>query len=195
MIWAPPIVRFWTQKTEKCKLIRRSNICFAPISGSFEQGLFLINYVIPIESKVLTDKQIKFYLKFVSSILDKSRFKYRHFRFKKTKTRSYLHLSLNTKGMTYKQALLYLTFFRYLHEFSELVIDFCDNSQEIKGDSELFDSFIKTSINAVNGKINYGYFNLGGHGLICSANIKIKLDKFKENLKNNNLTTVHSFFY
>lgn len=155
----------------------------------------------------LSKEQVEFYLDFLNKILDNNLFKYKFG--KSIKVRKVIY-QLNTKGLNRVTSLLYLTAFRYVQEFPEIIVElhkFASSREKEKDIEELFIEFQRLHYsNCIEAPILKKYNALGGHGLVfyqkmwgSTTNTKIEfqpinLKKFKKNITDEKITLVHNFF-
>ncbi len=183
-------VHFWEASRGKAKY--KTYICFGNLSNPLPSRVI---YLIPIDKNLSKDETL-FYLNFLDNILDKSIYRYKIIE-KSKKFPNHLMLTVQTKGMIFKHALLYFTAFRYLDEYPEIVNQLFQ-FKNIEDYSDLFVKFLKIHFDYKKiKKVKQG--NLEGHGLITyyfdSDFTCISLDEFKYNLSSNlRFTSVHNFF-
>jgi len=192
-----PKVLYWeidpTQKTAK----RTYYQCFSGLNG-FD---YMTRAVRPMPPKVrylalvnsgLLVGELKFFLDYLSNLLDTSRYTYKIVKCGgKTKTKRVL-FNLNTEGLNRMQTLFYLTAFRMVDEFPEVIKDFFLSKDKVG--EELFLEFQKAHF-----KHAKTHYNMSGHGLMywgygSSVFSSIDLPTFKANLTDKNITSVQSFF-
>lgn len=176
-----------------------SYICFSPIYGD-EQHPDYIEYPAFID-KSLNEDSVKFYLDFLSKILNKEQYT---FEFKTIGSLPCVLFTLKTSNLTRSKALLYLTAFRYIWEFPEIVRELFNRKSKHKNINGLFTELQILHWEHIKGKIGpVKYNNLCGHGLIYNyawssdrtefkpVHLKDFLFNYKKYTKE---TTVQSFF-
>ena len=191
-----PSVRYWYKDPYTLKYVRVKYICFSNLCDRLSDRKFNIDSIKYVIATSLPIKNLRAYLSFVGTILCGQNYKYRIFKLKKMAKIRYIHLSLNVKNMSFNQALLYLTCFRYVQEFPEIIENFLLKSKNSKTIEDRFYYFQKSHNEAIIGDIYLKYDNLAGHGLMYKFGIfdPILLKDFNLNLKNNNIKTVHAYF-
>lgn len=198
--------RFWeklpnSRKWEQCW----NTACFRGANEDAEKTIYLC----PVDSR-LTKEQVKFYLKFLSEILDSANFQF-YFNTRKDRFNSpRLHIlfKLNTPNnkLNPVQKLLYLTAFRYPDEYPEVVEEFFKRGEKIKDIEELFKIFQVIHFEYTNVKTQSNFIKkfggMSGHGLIYGYGWEssyynytpISLSRFWDNLFNKNTRGVTAFF-
>ena len=191
-----PSVRYWYRDPYTLKYVRVKYICFSNLRDRLSDGKFNIDsikYVIPTK---LSNNKLKEYLSSIETFFADKPYKYRIFKLEKKTTTKYIHLSLNVKNMGFNRDLLYLTCFRYIQEFPEIIENFLLKSKNSKTIEDKFYHFQKSHNEAIIGNIYLKYDNLAGHGLMYKFDSfePILLKDFKINLKNINVRSVHAYF-
>jgi hypothetical protein len=160
--------------------------CFHSMGGGFKGVPSSVIY--PALNKCTLD-EAKFYYNFLEQILDKNLFTY------KINDKNNFDVEFKSKGLNRKQALLYLTAFRYIDEFSPCVQKL--NEDKNLDTEKLFEKFQEIHHLWVIGKLAGGFGYGAGHSLMYDYKpdfTPLKLKEFTDNLKNNAITQVHNFF-
>lgn len=159
--------------------------CFSSLDEDAEQVIFHCQV-----DQELTPDEIEFFLKFMSDILDTTKFSIKY------KDIYHIKFKLNTISLNYISSLLYLTFFRYLQEFPDIIKEFFKHKGE--DSEELFQSFQHIHFLNKIDKFPIRWENMSGHGLMYDyGNRKfepINIDIFKQRLKQQEITSVHKYW-
>ena len=163
--------------------------CFSSIfrSGNTQSIVYICD-----ADQNLSNDEISFYLNFLESFLDKSKYKFNY----KEKSKKIL-FKLNCIEFNRIQSLLYLTAFRVLQEFPEIVKDLF-LSKDLSSD-ELFNKFLFIHCEYSCGtKKLVKYNKLDIHGLYYNkydGNAHVTTtEQFKQNFLLNKSQTVQCFF-
>ena len=199
-------VRYWEIKGSKTKEI--NDICFSGL----KYPLTLpdkIKYEAPVDESLNRDI-VDFYIKFLAIILDSNNYEYEFVSIKDEGERKKLfsngtkiNFTLKCQKLAKTKALLYLTAFRLISEFPEILIEFYQ-SKDKSNKETLFKEFQKCHVKYVRNEGNeiYKYSNLSGHGLIYDyywhqkENVPtfITLKQFQAKLGDNNIRNVQEHF-
>lgn len=154
---------------------------------------------------VLTDKEINNWIAFLSELLDASRFT--HELVEKDALYGMIHFdgerkrkviwNFNCKGFSRQKALLYLTAFRYLDEYEQIVQQVSKAMDDGKTFEEVYGVFQQA--HQQDTKKNYLRQCVGGHSLMyhyaSDVNaLNISLADFRTNLEQDLQATVNNFF-
>lgn len=177
-------VCYWERQEDK-KRHRISCVCFVSLFNRGQPSK--VYYVAPIKEK-LSNKAINFYINFLKAIFDDKIFNYKV-------SKKFVSWELDTKKLSKCKALLYLTAFRYVNEFPNIVKEF-HKASEAKDSSltneELFTLFLDVHQDIILHRMPMGLY---GHGLICSKfTNRISIEQFKKNLLNEQLNVQSHFF-
>lgn len=196
-----PPVRYWPiYKGKKPTLV--SSICFAPLShGAMPEAVRFMAYSSPKirDGSPLTQEAIDFWLDFTKRMFRRPECP--KFTMRKLKESRVIY-RLETKGLSYKQGLLYLTWFRYPQEFPDIVAELFKRKVDGDTDEILFLKLQQIHDEVVMGKFKLMYDSIGGHGLMYrypAWNSKpedlkpITIERFVHNIKNPP-TTVQAYF-
>lgn len=177
-----------------------SSVCFAPLGYSNPMP-DVVRFMAYVSPKTFAGKQsqeaIDFWLDFTKRMFRRPECP--KFFIRKLKDNRILY-RLNTKGLTYKQGLLYLTWFRYPQEFPDVVQGLYDRKVKEDTDDTLFVKLQQIHDEHVSGKFKCIWPDTG-HMLMCKylgyggeANAKpITIERFVHNIKNPP-ATVHAYF-
>ena len=186
-------VVYWIKQNNK--VIKLIEPCFSSIRCQKNK---FIKYHVYINNSI-SNQIVFYYIKFLSKILDKKKFQYKLY---KKLNKRLLSLKLKFTSSHKPLELLYLTAFRYLYEFPEIVKELYNlRKNNIKENFILFQElhmhhYLGTEKYNMNHNISC---NLGGHGLIYNpsdwiANSSfISVIQFKNNLKQNK-SSVQRYF-
>lgn len=159
--------------------------CFSSLDTDAEKVIFHCQV-----DKELTPDEIEFFLSFISDVLDTTKFSIKY------KDIYDIKFKLETTFLDYTSSLLYLTFFRYLQEFPDIVKEFFKHKGEDL--EELFKSFQHIHfLNKIN-KFPLRWENMSGHGLMYDYGRRkfepVDIDVFQDRLKNQDKNTVHKYW-
>jgi hypothetical protein len=188
-------VLFWEITGRKKEKV--SSVCFANIANISRYGASKLPERILYKCKkdpALTKDEVVFYCNFLTKLLGKE-FSFRD-------SGDWTFFRLKTAGLSPMKTLLYLTAFRCLCEFADIVKHFCKVNKDKSNLDELFQSLQEAHFEAARGNIPLKYGNLSGHGLMYSYGWGLKwsspnlisLEDFKSNLIKDNFNRVQSFF-
>lgn len=184
-------VEFWQSVGNK--IIYTEDICFRNIN-SIKLPKRVV-YLAPIDEKLNKIEEVIFYLQFLDKILNKDIYKHKIFNSKRYENHAMFTLdcsNLNKRNSIF----LYLTAFRYIDEYCEILKELYKSKDETDID-KLFLIFQKIHHDHDDlKKAKRG--NLSGHGLISNyfrnGFNPISLEEFQDNLKNQSSQTVQGFF-
>lgn len=145
----------------------------------------------------LTNEVVEYYFGFLHKLFGKDRFTYSFVPNEHVKNN--VDFILDTKGLSNKQKLLFLTAARYVDEFSEIVLDMWNKRETFKTDDDAFSHFQLIHHLHMDRKfpIRKHGGNMSGHGLMYPYGKKfspLTITEFQENIQNTETTNVHSFF-
>lgn len=191
-------VVFWERfKGEKPE--RTSYICFSPIYGGYggEKTPISIRYLAKV-SKKLTLEQIHCYLGFLCKFLVKDDFRYKVL---VGDVATQIMFVLKTEHMEHSKALLYLTAFRYVDEYPEIVMAFYKRCKDmpVVTNENIWKVFQTIHSECLSGTMKTDAGNLYGHGLMsggygCPFDISLKLTTFLRRLVAQRHESVQSYF-
>lgn len=182
-----PSVTYWNRFKDKAKK-HVSAACFSSYNQSYyskekaNKDLTKIYYKCPIDPS-LTGEEIDFYLKFVRAILPKNIFKVR-----RIKDNNFLFI-LDARTIVGSQKILsFLSYFRYVNEFPEIIKDFYLNKSE-----KLADNFIAFQKSHSVKLVKYPY----GKSIHCvkpNGNSPVSYKTWKSRNKEFSLNSVNAYF-
>lgn len=187
-----PRVEYWKLNKGDRRVPMSTGACFAGLNciGKLPDA---IRFVAKMPEKLLNDKplspeELDFFIKFTKEML--TRPECAKFMIRKVKNNKLLY-HLKTKGMTYIQALLYLTWFRIPQEHAEIIPEFYKRCKPEDDLETKFMHFQQVHDDVVAGKVKLKWQTLCGHGLIyryagygSTGPIKtITIDHFVKNIK------------
>lgn len=174
-------------------IFKDNYICFSNLNSKIRSDIEFkkIDYFARVRSS-LKKSEVNKYVKFIKQLLDENKFKVWVYPFKKKK----VFYSLNSDGMGEGRVLLYLTLFRYMDDFPEIVKQF--TSKMTNGLEENYNLFVEIHRHFIgNAGDGLSYNNLSGHGAMCSYNPQAFKPKsftaFQKNL-DKNLKSAQSYF-
>lgn len=146
--------------------------------------------------KTLSLDHVSFFIKFLNKMLDNNLFSFKILKGEKNK----VLFNLKTSELTNTQALCYLTAFRIINEFPDVIIELFKYK-----DLSFIKQFKKLQeihVLMIRGKIKDLHANCSGHGLIYNYQwndpkikiIPIDLKTFRAELKNVDVKRIHSFW-
>lgn len=182
-----PQVRYtqYFKKDNKLSPRKYSGPCFSSLNEDAEKVVFHCAV-----DKELTPQEIEFFLAFISNVLDTTKFSVKYKDVYKIK------FKLDKTSLNRKASLLYLTFFRYLQEFPDIVKELFKHKDEKL--ETLFTSFQYVHhLNKIN-KFPIRWENIPGHGLIYDYGTRdflpIDILTLQTNLKNQEIKMVCDFW-
>jgi len=183
----PHYVQFWTiNKREKPRIHKAA--CFQAIWNKVPDRIRFLAFVAEktTEGKPVNPEAVDFYLAFARRMLSLPGLP--KYTMRKLKDRRFL-FCLETKGLTSKQALFPLTWFRYIQEAPDFPDQLFLRKQEGDDDEVLFRKFQEIHYEALAGKIPRCYYPNTNHGLILkdsygsnSAGQPITIARLAENI-------------
>ena len=182
-----PQVRYtqYFRKDNKLSPRKYSGACFSSLSETAEKVVFHCEV-----DKELTPEEIEFFLTFMSNVLDKTKFSVKYKDVYKIK------FKLDKTSLNHKTSLLYLTFFRYLQEFPDIVKELFKHKNEKL--ETLFTSFQYIHhLNKID-KFPIRWENISGHGLMFDYSARdfksIDILTLQTRLKNQRIKMVQDFW-
>ena len=183
------------QEIKNIKYSRKHTACFNRFNN-YSTTRKIPDYILyscPVDKDIAKDTLL-FYLNFLDQILEKNLYKYKIFT---ARNKLFVLYRLNSKTLKNSKILLYLTAFRYIEEFPEILIELFNNQKD-KSIEGLFDFFQDIHNKSAHGKFAlHKTNNLSGHGLMYPyfGGFKvITIEQFKENLKKKNPSSITEFF-
>ena len=202
-------VKYWKINGDESKEV--NNICFSDINYSGCTLPDKIKYEVPVD-ECLNKDIVDFYLKFLASMLDGNNYECEFVSIKDIEeikelfsNGTKINFTLNCENLAKAKVLLYLTAFRTISEFPEILIEFY-KSKNKSNKEVLFKDFQECHVKFVRNELltegDYKYYNLSGHGLVynyywCRKEnepIFITLQEFQKNLKRNDTRGVQDHF-
>jgi len=179
----------------------RKVACFSDIRYAMKYEQFKRVKYLAIIDKKCNVEEVRYYLEFLDKMFGKNkpyRYVVRARKNSKTDNCGFVRFVLNVEGMGSYIALMYLSAFRYVWEFPEIIKDFyksCKTSSSLRI-SQQFNEFLNCHVRYCH--LPYKdkkYDNLSGHGLaydhswndVNSKPEHLTFKQFRKNLKNKDL--------
>ncbi len=185
-------VDYWTTPKNGVEGNKVTSACFSGL-GYGGENLKSIRYLCKVDPAI-NDEMVDFYLNFLKGVLTTREWTFKKVGADKEKEVEFI---LDCANWNRQNVLLYLTAFRIVWEYPEIVLEFF-KYKDLPLDKQ-FEKFQEVHQDSYDGKIKLLKFgNLSGHGLMCyyGANNRepIAIDEFQERLKKQANNSVNSYF-
>jgi hypothetical protein len=174
-------------KLEPKKKPQRTNYqCFGLMYG--QEAPTAIRYIAPITTNLksrteLDDKAIKFYLDFLKTLLKRPSCP----KFMMRRVKGCIHFRLESKGLHYLRMLFFLTLFRYVHQYPEVIQELFFQHKDGDKLEKTFENFYRIHTEVANGKLKVTSAAYTDEMVMYNGynQVPIPLEKFLQNLDYN----------
>jgi hypothetical protein len=198
-------IKWWEFRGKEVKVFGYA--CFACMKRPLPN---FVRFPVFIHSTISVDKA-EWYINFLQGLMPERAFNCRvvvmkgwdkaehggdpfnSYKAKATPRGRYAIFTIKTKGMSYGKALTYLTAFRYLHEFPDVINTFHEKKGRYRAASRLFTIFQQIHIDNKSSS-GHGLMNCGPYLSLSRCKKPISSEQFRKNLANPEKDSVFSHF-